>query len=232
MAWHRQDQTSQCLATIPGVGPIAGVSFALKIPDPRAFRSARHFAAWIGITPREELHGRQTQARQDQPPGATKAYAGCSCSAPPRSSSGPTKGFASRRGFLGLLARKPKKARSGRAGQQNGPRHLGHDDQRRGIPASTGGLSPACHRHLTPTGASKDSDSKMVIGSIGGSGQPVGPVGAQTSLLCLEPDPRNPSGPAVNRPHSKGRTYDRNRPEPSQLHSPWQAGGRPHMRSR
>jgi transposase len=53
MAWHRQDQTSQCLATIPGVGPIAGVSFALKIPDARAFRSARHFAAWIGITPRE-----------------------------------------------------------------------------------------------------------------------------------------------------------------------------------
>src|SRR6266581_9451003 len=44
MAWHRQDQTSQCLATIPGVGPIAGVSFALKIPDARAFRSARHFA--------------------------------------------------------------------------------------------------------------------------------------------------------------------------------------------
>src|SRR6516225_9663910 len=30
MAWHRQDQTSQCLATIPGIGPIAGVSFALK----------------------------------------------------------------------------------------------------------------------------------------------------------------------------------------------------------
>jgi Transposase DDE domain len=41
----------------------------------------------------------------------------------------------------------------------------------------------------------------------------VGPVGAQTSLLCLEPDPRNPSGPAVSRPHSKGRTYDRNRPD-------------------
>ena len=30
MAWHRQDPTSQCLATIPGIGPIAGVSFALK----------------------------------------------------------------------------------------------------------------------------------------------------------------------------------------------------------
>ncbi len=53
MAWHRQDQTSQCLATIPGIGPIGGVSFALKVPDPRVFRSSRHFAAWIGITPRD-----------------------------------------------------------------------------------------------------------------------------------------------------------------------------------
>ena len=57
MAWHRQDQTSQCLATIPGIGPIGGVSFALKVPDPPAFRSARHFAAWIGITPRESSTG-------------------------------------------------------------------------------------------------------------------------------------------------------------------------------
>ena len=31
-------------------GPIAGVSFALKVADPRAFRSGRHFASWIGIT--------------------------------------------------------------------------------------------------------------------------------------------------------------------------------------
>jgi transposase len=53
MAWHRRDQTSQCLATIPGIGPIGGVSFALKIPQAKAFRSGRHFAAWIGITPRE-----------------------------------------------------------------------------------------------------------------------------------------------------------------------------------
>ncbi len=53
MAWHRQDQTSQCLATIPGIGPIGGLSFALKVADAKAFRSGRHFAAWIGITPRE-----------------------------------------------------------------------------------------------------------------------------------------------------------------------------------
>jgi len=57
MAWHRQNQTSQCLATIPGIGPIGGVSFALRVSDPKAFRSARHFAAWVGITPRENSTG-------------------------------------------------------------------------------------------------------------------------------------------------------------------------------
>src|SRR5260370_23710273 len=69
VAWHRQDQTSPCLATIPGVGPIAGVSFALKIPDARAFRSARHFAAWIGITPRENSTEGQHPPRKDNPAG-------------------------------------------------------------------------------------------------------------------------------------------------------------------
>jgi transposase len=64
MAWHRQDQTSQLLATIPGVGPIGGVSFALKVADAKAFRSGRHFAAWIGITPRENsTAGRQQLGR-------------------------------------------------------------------------------------------------------------------------------------------------------------------------
>jgi transposase len=64
LAWHRQDQTSQCLATIPGIGPIAGVSFALKVAEPQAFRSGRHFASWVGITPRENsTAGRQKLGR-------------------------------------------------------------------------------------------------------------------------------------------------------------------------
>ena len=64
LAWHRRDQTSQLLATIPGIGPIAGLSFALKVPDPKVFRSSRHFAAWVGITPREHsTAGRQRLGR-------------------------------------------------------------------------------------------------------------------------------------------------------------------------
>jgi transposase len=57
MAVHKANQASQCLATIPGVGPIGAVSFALRVADPKAFRSGRHFAAWLGLTPRENSTG-------------------------------------------------------------------------------------------------------------------------------------------------------------------------------
>ena len=57
VAWHRQDPVSQCLATQPGIGPIGAVSFALKVSDPQGFRSARHFAAWLGLTPKEHSTG-------------------------------------------------------------------------------------------------------------------------------------------------------------------------------
>jgi len=57
MAWHKADPVSQCLATQPGIGPIGAVSFALKVSDPGGFRSARHFAAWLGLTPKEHATG-------------------------------------------------------------------------------------------------------------------------------------------------------------------------------
>jgi transposase len=64
MALHRQDPVSQCLATQPGIGPIGAVSFSLKVPDPKAFGSGRHFAAWLGITPKENSSGgRHRQGR-------------------------------------------------------------------------------------------------------------------------------------------------------------------------
>src|SRR5207244_9861598 len=57
MAWHKADPVSQCLATQPGIGPIGALSFSLKITDPTGFRSGRHFAAWLGITPKETATG-------------------------------------------------------------------------------------------------------------------------------------------------------------------------------
>jgi transposase len=64
LAWHRQDPVSQCLASQPGIGPIAAVSFVLKVADPKLFRSGRHFAAWLGLTPKENsTGGRRRQGR-------------------------------------------------------------------------------------------------------------------------------------------------------------------------
>lgn len=57
MARHKADPVSQGLETQPGIGPIAAVSFALKVPDPAAFRSGRHFAAWLGLPPKEASTG-------------------------------------------------------------------------------------------------------------------------------------------------------------------------------
>ena len=52
-AWQRQDETSQRLMEVPGVGPIAAALLVMKVPNPHAFRSGRDFAAWLGLTPKD-----------------------------------------------------------------------------------------------------------------------------------------------------------------------------------
>jgi transposase len=64
MALHRENPISRRLATQPGIGPIGAISFALEITDPQAFGSGRHFAAWLGLTPKDNSSGgRQRQGR-------------------------------------------------------------------------------------------------------------------------------------------------------------------------
>jgi transposase len=53
MAWHRADACSQRLAQIPGIGPIGASMLVMKTPAPETFRSGRHFAAWVGLTPKD-----------------------------------------------------------------------------------------------------------------------------------------------------------------------------------
>jgi transposase len=57
VAWHRNDETSRRLATIPGVGPITASAIAAEVTDQGQFRSPRHFAAWIGLTPKQNSSG-------------------------------------------------------------------------------------------------------------------------------------------------------------------------------
>jgi transposase len=53
MVFHRSNEVSRRLVAIPTVGPIGACMLAMKAPDPRAFRSGRDFAAWIGLTPKD-----------------------------------------------------------------------------------------------------------------------------------------------------------------------------------
>jgi len=57
MAWHRQNQASQRLETIPGVGIITATALAASVPDPSVFKSGRQFAAWLGLVPRQNSSG-------------------------------------------------------------------------------------------------------------------------------------------------------------------------------
>jgi len=59
-AWHRENERSRRLAAMPGMGPVGAMTMVLRVPDPTVFRSGRHFASWIGLTPREHsTAGRQ-----------------------------------------------------------------------------------------------------------------------------------------------------------------------------
>jgi len=52
-----KDATVQRLMTVPGVGKITAMSIRAFVPDAALFKSARHFASWLGITPRSISSG-------------------------------------------------------------------------------------------------------------------------------------------------------------------------------
>lgn len=53
LTWHRENELSRRLVKIPGIGPIAASLMAMKVVDPKAFRSGRDFSAWAGLTPKD-----------------------------------------------------------------------------------------------------------------------------------------------------------------------------------
>jgi transposase len=61
MAWHRSNELSRRLAEVPSIGPIGATLLAMKVPDPRQFRSGRDFSAWIGLTPKDHSTAGRTR---------------------------------------------------------------------------------------------------------------------------------------------------------------------------
>src|SRR5260370_565426 len=52
IAQHRASEASKRLATVPGIGILGASAITTMVTDPKAFRSGRDFAAWVGLVPR------------------------------------------------------------------------------------------------------------------------------------------------------------------------------------
>ena len=56
-AWHRSNEASRRLESIPGIGPITATALVASVTDPTNFKSGRELAAWIGLVPRQNSSG-------------------------------------------------------------------------------------------------------------------------------------------------------------------------------
>ena len=55
--WHRSQDASRRLTTIPGVGVITATALVATIGDGSQFKSGRHLSAWLGLVPRQHSSG-------------------------------------------------------------------------------------------------------------------------------------------------------------------------------
>ena len=56
-AQHRASEPSRRLETVPGIGVIGATAIVATVTDPKAFKSGRELAAWIGLVPRQYSTG-------------------------------------------------------------------------------------------------------------------------------------------------------------------------------
>ena len=61
VAHARRDETARRLATIPGIGPITASLIAATVGYITLFKTARQFAAWLGLVPRQSSTGGKTR---------------------------------------------------------------------------------------------------------------------------------------------------------------------------
>jgi len=56
-AMARDDDQAKRLMAVPGIGPQTATAILASAPDPTQFKSARHFAAWLGLVSRQYSTG-------------------------------------------------------------------------------------------------------------------------------------------------------------------------------
>lgn len=52
-SWHRQNEASQRLAAIPGVGLLTATALVATVGDAQHYRHGRQFAAALGLVPKQ-----------------------------------------------------------------------------------------------------------------------------------------------------------------------------------
>jgi transposase len=56
-SWHSNNEYSQRLSKIPGIGPLTATALVASIADANCFRNGRELAAWLGLVPRQHSSG-------------------------------------------------------------------------------------------------------------------------------------------------------------------------------
>jgi len=110
------------LTTIPGVGAITAATVKALVPDPDGFKSGRHFAAWLGLTPKS-IRAAARSGSAAYRKWAIRRCARCSFVAPPRfcdASKARQSAAMANRTFCAAAVQ----GRRGSARQQDGADHL------------------------------------------------------------------------------------------------------------
>ena len=53
----KADEACRRLIEVPGIGPVIATIVVATVPDEQRFSSSRHFAAWLGLTPKQHSSG-------------------------------------------------------------------------------------------------------------------------------------------------------------------------------
>jgi hypothetical protein len=128
------------LATIPGIGPITASLLAATVGDHvGAFTSARHFAAWLGLVPRQRSTGGKVRLGRITKAGNAEIRKLLVLGA--TSMVRRVARWSSRAGrwVAGRAGAAPGAAGHGGAGEQDGAHRVGADDARRGLPGAKAG---------------------------------------------------------------------------------------------
>ena len=136
-AAQKDDPLARRLATIPGVGTITASAIAATTPEVDTFRSARDYAAWLGLTPQPHSSGGKERLGRISKAGnrylRRLLYLGAMAQISARRRGGPGTDWLWRH-----AAEKAGEGRRGRAGEPHGAGRLGADPDRRELPGQPG----------------------------------------------------------------------------------------------